>query len=76
MDLEEIVIRLDARVIRRAQQLAAESGIAIGELVSREIERLWAEHYRSVRDEALKELQTGFDLGGGPLPNRDSLYDR
>lgn len=76
MDSEEIIVQLDAEVIRRAQQLAAKSGISISELVSREIERLWAEHYNRVRDEALKELQSGFDLGGGPLPDRESLYDR
>lgn len=32
--------------------------------------------YEWVKEQALAELERGFNLGGGRLPSRDELYDR
>jgi hypothetical protein len=32
--------------------------------------------YDRVMGDALAELERGYDLGGGPYPSRDDLYDR
>lgn len=73
---EELTIELNAVTARKVRQLAAERGVSVDELVASAVERLWDEYYVDVRNEALNDLSRGFDFGAGPLPSRESLYDR
>ncbi len=45
--------------------------------MTRKIERPVDEddRYTEARDAALRELEHGFALGGGPLPGRDDIHD-
>ncbi len=73
-----LTIQLDSDTIRKARVLAAQRSTSVSRLVAEEIERLVGEDeaYRKARDEAIAELMEGYDLGGGPLPTREELYDR
>jgi hypothetical protein len=69
---------LDADLIRKARLLAVERSMSVSSLVARELERLVTddERYRAACREALATLERGYELGGGPYPRRDDLYDR
>jgi post-segregation antitoxin (ccd killing protein) len=75
---QNLTVQLDAETIRKARILAAERSTSISKMVAEEIERLVGrdEAYRRARDEAIAELERGFDMGGGPLPTRDELHER
>ena len=73
-----LTISLDEEVIRKAKFLAAERGQSVSALIRSEILRLVDEDeaYRTAREAARRRLRSGADLGGGPLPRREELYDR
>jgi hypothetical protein len=73
-----LTVQLDVDVIRKARILAAQRSTSVSRLVAEEIERLVgdADRYDQARRRALARLETGFHLGGGPLPPRDELYER
>jgi hypothetical protein len=77
-DRQNLTVQLDTRTIRKARVLAAERGTSVSKLVAEQIERMVLEdqEYEEARRRALALLDTGFHLGGGPLPRRDELYDR
>jgi hypothetical protein len=59
--------------------LAAKRSTSISRLVAEEIERLVAadDAYEHARQQALAELDRGYDLGsGGRLPDRSATDDR
>jgi hypothetical protein len=59
--------------------VAARRSTSISRLVASEIDRLVRDDdaYERARDEALAELERGYDLGSeGRLARRDELYDR
>jgi hypothetical protein len=73
-----LTIQLDEDTIRKARVLAAQRSTSVSRLVAEQIERLVgdADRYEQARRRALAYLDSGFDLGGGPLPRREDLYDR
>jgi hypothetical protein len=73
-----ITVQLDEATIRRARVAAAKRGSSISRLLTEQIEVLARQDddYDRVMGDALAELERGYDLGGGPYPARDDLYDR
>lgn len=73
-----LTIQLDEDVVKAARILAARRETSISRLVTTEIERLVEgdSRYHSAAAMARSHLDTGFHLGGGPLPHRSELYDR
>jgi len=58
--------------------LAARRSTSVTKLVAQEIRKLVDEDesYQRAKAVALAQLDRGFHLGGGPLPDRDILHDR
>ena len=73
-----ITVQLDEATIRKARVAAAKRGSSISRLLTEQIEVLARQDddYDRVMGDALAELERGYDLGGGPYPARDDLYDR
>lgn len=73
-----LTLHLDDTVIHKAKVLAARRAVSLSKLVASEIERLVDEEdtYQQAQHTALGQLETGFHLGGGPLPERSSLHER
>ncbi|HEY4576069.1 MAG TPA: DUF6364 family protein [Thermoanaerobaculia bacterium] len=73
-----ITLTLDEELIRKAKVLAARRNRSVSALLRDEISRLVVEDdaYESAKRAALKRLERGAHLGGGPLPARDELHDR
>ncbi len=73
-----ITLTLDEDVIREAKVIAAKRGSSVSALLRAELERLVREDraYDAARQAALRRLQKGSHLGGGPLPSREELHDR
>ena len=73
-----ITVQLDEETVQKARVVAAKRGSSISRLLTEQIEVLARQdddYDRAMRD-ALVELERGYDLGGGPYPARDDLYDR
>lgn len=75
---QNLTVALDKETIRKAKVVAAKRSTSVSRLLADEIERLVAEHdrYEEAKAAAISELRRGYDLGGGPLPRRDGVYDR
>jgi hypothetical protein len=73
-----ITVQLDEATIQKARVAAAKRGSSISRLLTEQIELLARQDddYDRAMQDALAELERGFDLGGGPYPARDSVYDR
>jgi hypothetical protein len=73
-----LTVQLDEETVRRAKVLAARRSTSVSRLIAHELERLVDEDedYRRARDAALEQLAQPFHLGGGRLPDRESLHDR
>jgi hypothetical protein len=58
--------------------LAARRNCSVSALLREELSRLVAkdEAYETAKRAALKRLERGAHLGGGPLPSRDEIHDR
>jgi len=58
--------------------LAARRSTSVSKLLASQIEQLVTEEdvYQYAQDVALDQLKRGFHLGGGPLPDRESLHGR
>lgn len=74
---QNITLALDRSLVRRARMLAAERSTSVSQLVAQELTRLVerAERRERARRRALKNLETGFRLGGKPAP-RAVLHER
>jgi len=73
-----ITVQLDEATVQKAWVAAARRGSSISRLLTEQIDLLARQDDdcdRAMQD-ALAELERGFDLGGGPYPARDTLYDR
>lgn len=72
-----LTVQLDEETVRKARILAARRSTSVSRLVGDEIARLVSEDdaYQRAHRVALDHLEKGFHLGGGPLPERDSLHD-
>lgn len=73
-----LTIQLDESIIKKARVVAARRSTSISRLVSEEIERTAAKDavWEAAKKRALQRLNSGFDLGGGKLPKRETLYER
>ena len=73
-----ITITMDEEVIKKARVCAARRGLSISALLRSEILRLVddGDSYQRAKEAALKRLNRGMSLGGGPYPTREELYDR
>lgn len=77
MAKRNLTVQLDAEIVRKARLLAAERSTSISKLVADEIERLVGDEdrYRAAQEHAVREMMTGYHLGGPLYPRRDDLYD-
>lgn len=73
-----LTVQLDEVTIDKARVLAARRSTSVSRLVADEITRLVAddERYRRARAAAIRQLDRGFHMGGGQLPDRESLHER
>jgi len=80
MDLvkRNLTVQLDEATVKKARVLAARRSTSVSKLIAHEIERLVGEDetYQRAKSIALAQLSNGLHLGGGPLPDRDSLHER
>lgn len=75
---QNITLSIDREILRRARLIAAERSTSVSGLLTEELERLVLDRDRHelAKREAIAELRRGYDLGGGPLPSRDAVYQR
>ena len=75
---QNLTIRLDRQVIRKARIVAAKRSTSISGLVARQIEILVGEEeaYERAEREALSLLEHGLHLGGTAPLSRDELHER
>jgi hypothetical protein len=73
-----LTVQLDETTIGKARVLAARRSTSVSRLVADEIQRIVDEDdgYQRTREAALEQLKRGFHMGGGRLPDRESLHDR
>lgn len=73
-----LTIQLDEETVAKAKVLAARRSTSVSKLVAHEIHKLVRENdaYERARTAALAQLDRGFHLGGGALPDRSALHDR
>jgi len=75
---QNVTIRLDREVLRKAKIIAARRSTSLSELVACRIEVIFGEDesYERSERQARKLLESGFHLGGGVGVGRDELHDR
>jgi len=73
-----LTVQLEESVIQKARVVAARRSISISRLVREEIEKAAKSDaaWSTAKKSALAQLNRPFNLGGGPLPSRDSLHER
>ena len=73
-----ITLTLDDELILKVRALAARRSCSVSAMLREELSRLVAEDeaYEGAKRTALKRLETGAHLGGGPLSSRDELHER
>ena len=73
-----LTVQLEESVIQKARVVAARRSISISRLVREEIEKAAKNDaaWNTAKKRALARLGHPFDLGGGPLPTRESLHER
>lgn len=73
-----ITVQLDDATVRKARVAAAKRGSSISRLLAEQIDVLARQDddYDRAMNDALAELELGYDLGGSPYPAREELYDR
>ena len=78
MSKQNLTVRLEATVIRKARVLAAERGSSISALVSQTIDEMvaQAESYESARRRAIAFLDRSFRFGKLRQGSRDDLHAR
>ena len=75
---QNVTVSLSTQTIERARILAAKRSTSISGLLEEQIEALVGqeEAYESSRRTALRLMEQGFRLGGGPSTPRDQLHER
>lgn len=73
-----LTVQLDEETVAKAKVLAARRATSVSKLIAHEIQRLVGEDdaYGRAKTAALAHLASGFHLGGGALPSRDTVHDR
>jgi predicted transcriptional regulator len=75
---QAVTITLSTQTVQKVQMLAEKRSTSVSDLLAEQVEALIGtdEAYEKARQSALKRLQQGFHLGGGPYATRDELHDR
>jgi predicted transcriptional regulator len=75
---QNLTVRLDRDLIRKAKVIAAQRGTSVSELVARTIAAIVAdeESYAAAEGEAIAFLERGFHLGRRKRVSRDELHER
>ena len=75
---QNITVRLNRRILRKAKVLAAKRNISISGLLAEQIEALVGEDeaYEQAQRRALALLEKGFRLGGRIASTRDEWHER
>jgi|WetSurMetagenome_2_1015567.scaffolds.fasta_scaffold808388_2 hypothetical protein len=78
MATQNLTLRLQAQVLKKAKALAARRGTSLTRLVADTIDELAreADSYRSARRRARAMLEEGFAMGPLPKVSRDELHER
>lgn len=73
-----ITVQLDEATVQKARVAAAKRGSSISRLLTEQIDLLARQDddYDRAMQDALAELEGGYDLGGGPYPARETVHDR
>jgi hypothetical protein len=73
-----VTVQVDETLLLHAKALAAKRDISLSRLLASEIERLARVEvdYEECKRQAIADMERGFDLGGPPYPNRESLHER
>jgi hypothetical protein len=73
-----VTLKLDAELLREAEEIAAEEGLSVSALVTDRLESLVRERKRfeRARRRALARLKKGLDLRWTPPQSRDELHER
>lgn len=75
---QNITVAIEPALLKQARAIAARRGQSISALLADELRRLVAEDrtYGIARRNALALMQTGLDLGGGRMADRNDIHDR
>lgn len=75
---QNVTLRLDRQILRKAKILAAKRNTSISGLLTQEIESLVSQDdaYEQARHQAMALLDRGFHLGGNITVSRDELHER
>lgn len=75
---QNITLRLDKALVRRARVVAAKKDTSISNMLSEELTRIveHAERYEQAKKTALADLDTGFHFGGRITASREELHER
>ena len=73
-----LTVQLDESVIQKARVVAAQRSVSISRLVSETIEQAAEKdtYWQVAKKAALAQLSHPFHLGGGGLPDRETLHRR
>ncbi len=75
---QNITLAIDKQVLKRARTFAAQRRTSVSAMLADELRNLVAREteYEQARAKALAQLSSPFRLGGGKMPDRESLHDR
>ena len=75
---QNIALRLEKELIRRARIVAAKRDTSISNMLSEELARVVneAERYEQAKKSALADLDVGFHFGGNLRASREELHER
>ncbi len=75
---QNITLRLEKELIRRARVVAAKRDTSISNMLSEELARVVneAERYEQAKKSALADLDVGFHFGGNLTASREELHER
>jgi Family of unknown function (DUF6364) len=73
-----VTLKLDAGLLREAEEIAAEEGRSVSALVADRLQALVGERkaFERARRRALARLKTGLDLQWTPVHSRNELHER
>ena len=75
---QNITLRLEKELIRRARVVAAKKDTSISNMLSEELARVVneAERYEQAKKSALADLDVGFHFGRNLTASREELHER
>jgi post-segregation antitoxin (ccd killing protein) len=75
---QNITLAIDKQLLKRARAFAAQRGTSISAVLADELQKSVEREtaYRQAKARALAQLSAPFRLGGGKMPERETLHDR